>query len=132
LSSISLPNNPEVYQWLSAFGFTCLIEIVVGWVVYGWITGRHESVLNPSIRTFSAVVLVANLATHPLVYLGIPRFAYQAGWSYGGFLAVAELFAFATEALIYWSVGNMRLMRAVQLSFLANILSWSVGLLIGF
>jgi hypothetical protein len=131
LSSVSPPIYPEFGQWISAFALTIAIELAVAWLVIRFGSKHSSKFVGGKLIPFSWLVIVANLSTHPLVYLGIPRFAYQAGWTYGGFLFAAEAFAFMVETLIYAGIGSLKLGRAVQLSALANGSSWILGIFLG-
>ena len=77
-------------------------------------------------RRLSAVLL-ANIATHPAVWLVFPRL----GFAWIPTTIVAELWAFGLEAWLYALVflpGKAR--TAVLLSFVANVASFAAGVLL--
>jgi hypothetical protein len=110
---------PLITAWFRAFLLTLLIEQVAAcWAL------RHELPLGRRI----ALISVANIASHPAVWLIFPELGSGLRWSRLGTLLVSELWAFGLEALIYWLfLGEGRARQAVWASLLANGLSLSLG-----
>ena len=102
--------NPAYLRaWLVAFAFTQLIEVPL-----------YRRVLDCSIaRAFGATAL-----THPVIWFLLFPFV-QAG--YVEKVAAAELFAVVAEALYF--APSVGLRRAAWASFLANAVSFCLGLL---
>jgi hypothetical protein len=117
-----LASSPYWYLWLLAFGTTLLLEAPI----VLWLLRRSEA----SLLRRGVLLVVANLATHPLVWfffpeLPLPRFTT---------LLLSEGWAFAAETLVYATLvtaGEQRvaalLGRAALASALANALSWGIG-----
>jgi hypothetical protein len=98
-------------MWLAAFVMTCAVELAV------------VRVLVRDARV--GVVLAAQLATHPLVWIGM---AVLPGAQLGR-LAVVELGAAAVEAAIYRRWLRLPMGEAIAVSALANAASLLVGAL---
>jgi hypothetical protein len=109
--------SPFVAAWARAFAATVAVELAVAAPLLG---GRA-----PWSRRLAAVVL-ANLCSHPVVWLVIPELGL--GWP--AWIVVAELWAFAIEALLYGVVFAGQARRAVVASLAANAASLAVGLLL--
>jgi hypothetical protein len=72
-----------------------------------------------------ALAVVANLATHPLVWFVFP----ELGISYRQWLVLAEVWAVAIEAIAYATqLRSLGARRAVLVSLAANAASVAVGL----
>lgn len=103
--------------WL-AFGLTVLSEGLVLWALFH----RERSPLRIALATF-----VANAATHPVVFLVLPRLFAD----YAAYVVTAEVFAFAAEVPLLWALLRPRpASRAVSASALANATSYALGLAI--
>jgi hypothetical protein len=105
--------------WLRAFGLTLLFELPVA-------TPLLATAERRTARRLAGVV-VANLATHPLVWFLFPGLALGR-W---GRFAAAEAWAFAAETAVYlviWPALGAR--RAALVSLLANGTSAVAGLLL--
>jgi len=72
-------------------------------------------------------VLFLNLATHPLVVLGIPQFVALAEQPKLLAIVIGEIFAPIAEGLFLWSLLSISWKRAIIVAFAANFFSWSVG-----
>jgi len=107
------------YSWLIAFGLTLSFEVpLVAWLL------RDSS---PSLRHRLAIAVFANLLTHPLVWFFFP----QLPLNYMPRLVLSECWAFAGEAVFYWSMcSRLNLIRASQISLAANLTSFGFGWLI--
>lgn len=110
---------PLITAWFRAFAFTLLIEqLAACWAL------RRELPLGRRV----ALIAVANIASHPAVWLIFPELGAGLGWSHLMTLVVSEVWAFGLEALIYWLfLGSGRGRAAVWASVLANGLSLSLG-----
>ena len=113
---------PFWYLWLIAFGTTLLLEAPV----VLWLLRPSE----PSLLRRVVLLVVANLATHPLVWFFFPALPLKRLTS----RLLSEGWAFAAEMLIYAllvALGDQRfgkvLARAALVSALANGLSWGLG-----
>lgn len=107
--------TPFVAAWARAFFVTVAIELAIA----PWLLDRQ-----PWTRRAGAVVL-ANLASHPIVWLVIPELGL--GWPL--WLIVAELWAVVVEATLYVLVFRGR-RQAVLASLVANAASLAVGLVL--
>jgi hypothetical protein len=106
-----------VASWLHAFGITLLIETPIAvWMLTS---------VEPRVARRIAGVVVANLATHPLVWFLFPGLALRADTR----LAASEAWAFVAEVAVYLIIWPaLRLRRAALISFVANAASSSAGL----
>lgn len=108
--------NFWVLDWLRAFALTVAVELVVAMPLL--------APVEPRRTRRAAIIALANLATHPLVWFAFP------GLAFGGAarLASSELWAFLAEAAIYRLVWpNARLSQAILVSLAANSASFAVG-----
>jgi hypothetical protein len=106
-------------NWLRAFGVTLLCELPVA--------APLLASVEPRIARRCAVIVLANLATHPLVWFAFPGLSLGAGAR----LAFSEAWALLAELAIYrlvWPTLSLR--RAALVSLAANGVSFAVGLLL--
>ena len=108
-----------VTAWLRAFGLTLLVEVPLAI----WLLASVET--KPARR--AAVAVLANLATHPLVWFLFPGLALGSGARF----ALSEAWAFGAEVAIYMIVWpRLSLRRAALVSLIANASSVAVGLVV--
>jgi hypothetical protein len=109
--------NPYTRAWLSAFGATVVVEL-----------GVATPLLAPTGSSRArrmGVVLLANLATHPVVWFVFPGFSLSETER----LVLSELWAVVVESLAYALVWpKIRPWRAVAAGALANGASLGAGL----
>jgi hypothetical protein len=106
-----------IAAWLRAFGLTLLVELPIAAAMLAPVEPRP-------LRRVAAVV-VANLATHPLVWFLFPGLAL--GWP--ARFALAELWALGAEAAVYRTIWPaLRFRRALLISLAANGASAGLGL----
>jgi hypothetical protein len=111
--------TPYATAWLHAFALTVVIELLVA-----------TPLLAPSGAPWkrrAAIVLLANLASHPLVWFVFPE------WTMGSAarLGLSEAWAVGVEAAAYALVWPaLERPRAFGVSALANGASLSIGLLL--
>jgi hypothetical protein len=106
-----------VLAWARAFALTTAVEMAVAASALGarWPWPRRL-----------ATVALAQLASHPAVWFVLPAF----GWQRNVFLTVAESWATAVEAAVYFLVlTGLRWRAAFAISLLANAASVVLGLL---
>ena len=100
--------------WARAFALTLGVELLVAPPLLGPPASRARRVAAPGL---------ANLASHPLVWLVIP----ELGLPWPAWVVVAELWAFTVEAASYTLIlGRPR--RALVAALCANVVSLGVGL----
>lgn len=108
-----------VTDWLRAFGLTLLTELAVAVPLLGTADKR--------IGRRMAVVTIANLVTHPLVWFLFPGLSM----SRPSRLALSEAWALFAEAGVYLTVWPpLRLRRALLASLAANAASVGAGLVL--
>jgi hypothetical protein len=106
-----------VVNWLRAFGLTLVVEIPIA--------APLLSIAEPCLARRLAVIALANLTTHPLVWFVFPGLTLGPGAR----LALSEGWAVATELAIYLLVWPaLRFRRAALASLAANGASFAVGL----
>jgi hypothetical protein len=106
-----------VADWLRAFGLTLLVELVIALPLL--------APIEPRLWRRASVVVVVNLATHPLVWFLFPGLAVGSGAR----LALSEVWAMVAELAIYrivWPSLSSR--RAALVSVAANAASLLAGL----
>ena len=104
-------------NWLRAFGFTLLLEIPIATPLLG--------IVERSVLRRIAIVVVANLATHPLVWFLFPGLAFGKTTR----IALSEAWALLAELAIYRLVWpSLRGRRAALVSLAANAASFTAGL----
>jgi hypothetical protein len=104
-------------NWLRAFGLTVVVEILVA--------APLLAPAEPRLARRAAVVAVANLATHPLVWFLFPGLTLGPSAR----LAMSEIWAVVGELAIYLLVWPaLRFRRAAIVSLVANGASCVVGL----
>jgi hypothetical protein len=108
-----------VTDWLRAFGLTLFIELLLAVPLLAAVERR-------ALRR-AAAVLVANLATHPLVWFLFPGLALGRPAR----LVLSEAWALLAEAVVYLLVWPaLRLRRALLVSLVANGASAAAGLVL--
>ncbi len=103
--------------WARAFAATLVVE---------------EAVATPLLAASGStlarrlvLVLLANLASHPVIWLVLPQLAVAPAEA----VALGEAWAVAVEALLYrTALPSLRASQAVAASALANAASLAVGL----
>lgn len=107
-----------VADFASAFLLTNLVEMPVAWLFLR----RSEN-----LKRVLLVVLLCNVLTLPFVWLVFPTLRLP----YVQFIAIAELFAFSIEMLIYAKAFEKSgWLRAAGAAFAANLASFVAGFII--
>lgn len=105
-----------IRDWLAMFALTCAVELAVGMVLLRSIEARRWR--------RAAGILVANLASHPIVWFVFPG----ARLSYPTQVALSELWAVVSEVLVYLVIWpSLGARRALWVSFAANAASVLAG-----
>jgi hypothetical protein len=106
-----------VVNWLRAFGLTLAVELPIA--------APLLATAEPRPARRMAVIALANLTTHPLVWFLFPGLRL----GHGTRLALSEAWAFTAELAIYLLVWPaLRFRRAALASMAANGASFAVGL----
>ena len=109
-----------IVHWFRAFAWTLLLEQVAG----GFVLRRAL----PTWGRRVSVVTVANLASHPAVWLIFPELSSGLGLSSMANLLLSEVGAFGLEAWIYWLfLGSSQARLAVKTTLVANGVSLGLG-----
>jgi hypothetical protein len=113
---------PYIIAWFQAFLWTLGSELCVAGV-----TLRREL---PLARRLS-IILIANVATHPAVWLIFPELGAGSGWPRWLSVGLSEVWAYGFEVFVYASfLGKGRLRLALLTSVLANTTSFALGYLL--
>ena len=105
--------------WLRAFALTFFVEAAVAVPML--------RAVEPSMGRRLALVLFANLASHPLAYLGLPLL----GVDRPTLLLAMEVWAVGSEAVFYRVVRpEQPVSRAIATAALANGASYAVGVVV--
>ena len=108
-----------VFSWLKAFVATFAIEAPI--------VCSYPACSDAPLPRRLALVLFANLVTHPAVWFIIPELGLPPLWA----IVASEVWAIAMEAWFYKSVFvRLTSLRALGISALANGASFGIGLLI--
>jgi hypothetical protein len=106
-----------VANWLRAFGLTLLVELAIALPLL--------APVEPRLSRRAAAVVVANLATHPLVWFLFPGVSVVGNAR----LALSETWAVLAELAIYRFVWpDLSIRRATLVSLAANAASLLAGL----
>ncbi len=109
-----------IVHWFRAFAWTLLIEQVVAGLML------RQAV--PSWSRRCSIVAVANLASHPAVWLIFPELGSSLGLSSATSLIVSEIWAIGVEGWIYWLfLGSSSPRLALKTTLAANAASLAVG-----
>jgi hypothetical protein len=109
-----------IEHWARAFAWTLLLEQLAA----GFVLRRALPTLGRRI----SVIAVANIASHPAVWLIFPELCSGLGWSPRTSLLLSEVWAFGLEAWIYWLfLGASHARLALKAAVVANALSLSLG-----
>ena len=118
--------TPLVAAWLAAFVLTLLIEIPV-FALVARLLGRKDAGRAPLWRLLLAGA-AGTCVTHPLLWFVWPRLFGD----YSAYIVSGELLVAAIEAGTFYLIARpIRLPTAIAASFLANGLSFFVGLILG-
>ena len=113
---------PLIACWFRAFLWTLGSELLVAGI---GLRGRV-----PLGRRLS-LIAIANVATHPAVWLIFPELGAARGWPATVTLVASEAWAFGFEAFVYWVfLGNGRARAAIATSVAANATSFGLGFLL--
>jgi hypothetical protein len=105
-----------IADWLRAFALTLLAELAIAVPLL--------ATVERSVGRRIAFVVVANLATHPLVWFLFPGLAFGKPARF----ALSELWAVLAEIAVYKLVWpSLRVRRAALVSLAANAASVAVG-----
>ncbi len=74
-----------------------------------------------------ALILILNLATHPLVTFVFPMFGQGLGLNMASAIVLKETFAPLVETLILRRGSNLSWSEAAALAVAANLFSWWLG-----
>ena len=106
-----------VSGWFAAFVLTLVVETPIVFLVL-----RRQA---PDPVRLVIVIIFANLATHPVVWYVISQLLLVGTPSY---TVVAELWATAAEAVIYWAaIRGLTAPRAIAAAVVANASSFVIG-----
>ena len=104
--------------WLKAFVLTLAIECpIAAWLLRAQGVGRLR---------LAALLVFANLATHPLVWFVFPALAVHPWAAF----CLSELFAVIAEGVFFVAALRVRAARAFAVSAAANGTSLALGLLL--
>ncbi|MEQ1875028.1 MAG: hypothetical protein ABL958_00185 [Bdellovibrionia bacterium] len=103
------------------------------YLLYLIITCGLEAPFYMSIRSLSwqkrvAAIFILNIATHPAVTFLWPVFLDKYDFTTAGMILTVETFAPVTEALILIFGFRVKPATAILVAFLANLVSWGLGL----
>jgi hypothetical protein len=111
-----------ITHWFRAFAWTLGLELLVASLVL-----RHALPLGRRL----SLIIIANVATHPAVWLIFPELGSGLGWPFGLTLTSSELWAFGFEAWVYWvMLGKGQGRLACLTSVAANAVSLGLGLVL--
>ncbi len=109
-----------VVHWFRAFAWTLLLEQIAAGIV-----------LRKALPDFgrrASIVALANLASHPAVWLIFPELCSGLRLTSRYSLFVSEVWAFGLEAWVYWLfLGRGQLRLALKTSLIANSVSLGLG-----
>ena len=101
------------FSFLIAYFLTLIIE---GSIIWFFLNKKFS--LNKLVLT----ILIVNTVTLPFVWFFFPFLS-----DYLIFLMISELFAFIVEAFLYYKILKLKLIHAVKISLIANLVSFLIG-----
>lgn len=108
-----------IVHWFRAFAWTLGIELVVAGVLL-----RGALPLGRRV----SIIAIANVATHPAVWLIFPELGAGLGWSPFVTLFASEVWAFGFEAFVYGLfLGPGRQRLGIATAVAANAASLGLG-----
>lgn len=108
-----------IAHWFRAFLWTLGIELAVA----GFVLRGHASPFR-----LLALITIANIATHPAVWLIFPELGASQRWPGWMTLALSEAWAFGLEALVFaLFLGDGKVRHALAASVAANAASLGLG-----
>ena len=106
-----------ISDWLPAFLLTLAVEAPIVAIILR----RFE----PDLIRLGILVLFANLATHLAVWYVITQLLLVDTWPY---LLVAETWAIAAEAVLYWAaIRGLRPTSSIGVALIVNLASFAAG-----
>jgi hypothetical protein len=112
-------DSPGWHFWLVGFALTVIFELPVVW----WVLRPGE----PNSVRRALLFLIANLATHPLVWFFFPGLPVPRPVSF----VLSETFAVGVEAACFAALGHaVGVRRACVASLIANLTSVTLGWLL--
>jgi len=110
-----------ISSWFAAFVVTLAVEApIVVWLLRG---------MERDFLRLGIFIVVANLATHLAVWYVFTQLLLIGTL---GYILVAETWAIAAEATLYWAaIRGLPMRRALAIAITANLASFAVGRLIG-
>ena len=110
-------------EFLKALALTLTMEVPVLFVGVRFVFKLGANKIMNSTLFFAGIL--ASLCTLPYLWFVLPQFISD----YALFLAVGELSVFLVEAALYFFILHVSLKRALFLSFICNLISFLLGLL---
>jgi hypothetical protein len=112
-----------VAHWFRAFAWTLGIELLVAGVLL--------RAAVPAVGQRASLIVIANVATHPAVWLIFPELGHDRGWPRLVTLGLSEVWAFGFEAFVYGIfLGPGKRRAAIAAAVAANAASLGLGLLL--
>lgn len=102
-------------NWLIAFLVTLFIEALI------YTCPPFQAWFKRSKIHRLRICLLANLSTHPLIFLVLPNLVFVPYWEY---VAMAELIALFGE---WYVLSRFGVARPFTVSLIANLCSWQLG-----
>jgi hypothetical protein len=112
------------YQFLKALGFTIVIETAVLFIIVRRIFSIPRSAISNSLLLFSGII--SSGLTLPYLWFVLPAFIK----GHQLYVATGEASAVFVEMAIYWFVLKLNIKRCFFLSVVANLCSYSLGVLL--
>ncbi len=109
------------YKFLLALGITLIIEVPIVWILFKKIFKFKK------VKTFKLILiaLLASISTLPYLWFILPIFIKDGSL----FFIIGEVLVVFIEALIYKTI-ILKTSKAFLISLIANIASFSLGLII--
>ena len=105
--------------FLLSLTLTLVIEIVVLLVLSKYLIKKIK------FKKIIIAGLIASILTLPYLWFVLP--AYLSSLKY---IIIGELLVVLIETLIYWNLLNIKFNKALLISFICNLISFLIGLLV--
>lgn len=121
-----------------------LTTLFLEFPIYYWLLRNQTLILSKNLgqrlpqsflrfnqlRKIIVTSILINLATHPIVFFVFPYMSGKGDWTFTTYLLVAEVFAPIVEAVILKFLFKLPVQKAAMAAILANLFSWTVGVLL--
>jgi hypothetical protein len=112
-------------DFLKSFGMTIGLEITVLLILFNIPVLRKSPEPKPANHKVILAGFFCTFATLPWLWFVLPAFVQDRFW----YTLVGEVSIFLIEGVMLYLMLPLNILRAILYSFLANLVSWGLGVL---